>query len=430
MSTFQVDRIELGKRTTWENGVLYINTDELRHLILKDNIITDVSIELVNPGEKTRIIHVLDAVEPRVKVEGSSCCFPGFLGPAQTVGSGVTHRLAGMAILGIALEMPVPTGSDTGVLEFNEGFIDMSGPAQKHCACSDTKNLCLCYRVREDCSYIEFDSSTRLATLKAAEYLAKCTTGMKPSNQTSYEQHPVDSDLPRIAYINQIQSQGFLCRTFLYGMPMEIYFTPTLLHPNELLDGAVVSGNHRNHMRACTYLQQNNFVVLELYKRHGKDINFVGQIISRGHFDDFMMKERSGQYAAKLASLIGAQGAVLTIEGTGNSNIDYMATIRALEVSGVCAAPIVHEFGGPKGDDEPLLDFVPEAVSIVSGGGIDRLVKVPSMDKVVGGEKVTFTDGDLAFKDIDPLSSFVASPHYFFCGFRQLQIGGFRAEDY
>jgi glycine reductase len=213
-------------------------------------------------------------------------------------------------------------------------------------------------------------------------------------------------------------------------MPIEGNYTPTLLHPNELFDGAVVSGNYRNHMRACTYLEQNNMVAMELYRRHGKELNFVGQVLSRGHYDDQMMKERSGHYAAKLAHLLGAQGAILTIEGTGNSNIDYMATVGGLEKMGICAVPIVHEFGGPQGDDEPLFEHVNEAISIVSGGGIDRLVKIPSMKRVIGGERVHFTDGELAFHDIDPLSSFVASPHYFFCGFRQLQISGFRAVDF
>ncbi len=430
MAFFPVSRVEAGRKTAWEKGVLSIHLDELRRLIREDDNIADVSVELVHPGEKTRIIHVLDAVEPRVKVEGPSGCFPGFLGPAQTVGSGVTHRLAGMAVLGIGSGKDLPTASETGVLEFNEGFIDMSGPAQKYCTCSDTINVCLCFQMRPGCLPVEFDSSTRLATLKAADYLAGCTKGMKPVDQLLYELPPVDQDLPRIAYINQIQSQGFLCRTFLYGSPMEGFFTPTLLHPNELLDGAVVSSNYRSPMKACTFLQQNNIVMEELFARHGKDVNFVGQIIGRGHFDDFVTKERQGQYAAKLASLLNAQAAVLTIEGSGNAFIDYMATVGALERSGICAVPILHEFGGPKGEDQPIVDYVPEAVSIVSGGGVDRLVEVPSMERVVGGETMRFADGDLSGKEIDASSSFVACAHDFYCGYWQMRNSGVRATDY
>ncbi len=212
---------------------------------------------------------------------------------------------------------------------------------------------------------------------------------------------------------------------------MEGFFTPTLLHPNELLDGAVVSSNFRSPLKAATYLHQNNPVILELFKKHGVELNFVGQIIGRGHFDDFLMKERQGQYAAKLASLLDAQAAVLSLEGSGNAFIDYMATVRALERSGIYAVPIVHELGsGPKGDEQPLVDVVPEAISIVTGGGVDQVVEVPSMDRVVGGEIIRFSTGELAFKDINASSGFVATPHDFYCGFWQMQISGIRAVDY
>ena len=77
-----------------------------------------------------------------------------------------------------------------------------------------------------------------------------------------------------------------------------------------------------------------------------------------------------------------------------------------------------------------LFEFPKEAVSIVSGGGIDRFVDVPAMQRVIGGDSVRFTDADKAFQDMDPHSAFTASAHYFFCGFRSLQINGFRAEDY
>lgn len=430
MATFQVNRIEPSERTAWDEGVLFIDLDELRGVILEDTTFADVRIELVNPGEKARIVHVLDAVEPRVKVEGPSHCFPGFLGAAQTVGSGTTHRLSGMAVLGIGLGFDLPSASQTGVSTFDEGIIDMSGPAQKYCACSDTINVCLCFKVVEGCSNIDFDTATRLATLKAADYLAKCTIGLKPVDETIFELSPVNKDLPRIAYINQIQSQGFLCRTFLYGAPMEGYFTPTLLHPNELLDGAVVSSNYRSFMKACTFLQQNNHVVLELFKRHGKEINFVGQIIGRGHFDDFLMKERTGQYASKLASLLDSQAAILTLEGSGNSFVDYMATVRGLEISGICAVPIVHEFGGREGKDDPLPDVVSEAVSIVTGGSHSPIIELPRVDRVIGGEKIRFTDGDFGLKDIDSSSSFTGTLGVFYCGWWQMQINGVTAVEY
>ena len=430
MATFPVLAVETARTTSWDNGILAVDLKAVRELILKDDVFQDVAIEIVYPGEKARIIHVLDAVEPRVKVKGDSSCFPGFLGPPRTVGSGITNRLSGIAVLGIGLGIEVPSEGETGVLTFNEGFVDMSGPAQKYCACSDTINFCLCFKVREDCSYVEYDASTRYATLKVADYLARSTFGIEPPELTVSELIPTDDDLPRVASINQIQSQGFLCRTFLYAAAMGASFTPTLLHPNELLDGAVVSGNFRNFFKACTYLQQNNHMVKELYKRHGEDLRFVGQIIGRGHFDDSQMKERQGQYAAKLASLQNAQGVVMTIEGSGNAFVDFMLTVRALEQSGIVAVPIVHEFGGINGDDQPLVFVVSEAVSIVTGGGVDRVFTVPAMDRIMGGDIMHLAEGPCAFKPIEAASSFVAGPTYFYCGYWQMQIGGLSAMDY
>ena len=74
-------------------------------------------------------------------------------------------------------------------------------------------------------------------------------------------------------------AQGLLHDVYIYGVDVK-KILPTLLHPNEELDGAVVSGNC---VAACdkitTYQHQNNSVIKELYKEHGKTINFVGEIM-------------------------------------------------------------------------------------------------------------------------------------------------------
>lgn len=430
MGAFKVTRVEKGHKTTLDKGILTVNIEELAALIREDENITSVDVEFAYPGESVRIVHILDAVEPRVKASGPSCCFPGFMGLPKTAGQGVTHRLDGVAVIGTAKKIHIPIGVESGVLEFNEGIIDMSGPGQKRSMCSGTINICLCMSTSDDISTVEYDRATRMAILKTADYLARATLGKKPDDMKEYQIGVVDPELPNIAYINQIQSQGFLCRTFLYAMPMEPYYTPTLLNPLELMDGAVVNSNFRNNMRCCTFMQQNNYVVNELFNRHGRDFNFVGMIMSRGHYDDRPLKIRLGNYAAKLAEMIGAQAAVLTIEGTGNSNIDYMSTVCALEDMGIAAVPIIHEFGGPHGEEEALFEFPKQAVSLVTGGGIDRVVEIPAMERVIGGDTIRFTDGLVAHKDLDPHQALLASAHYFFCGFRSLQQNGFRAEDY
>ena len=72
--------------------------------------------------------------------------------------------------------------------------------------------------------------------------------------------------------------------------------------------------------------------------------------------------------------MLRAVAALCTYEGTGNTHIDFMLTIRALEEAGIPASAVVHEYGGPDGTDASLVDFVPEAIALASSGGIDRRV--------------------------------------------------------
>ena len=430
LRSFSVKDVTLGEQTRLKGGLLEINASEIKALVLEDKNIKDAYLEIVRPGENTRIIHVLDAVEPRCKVDGPGTCFPGFLGLPSTVGSGATNRLDGVALLAIGTEMHIPIGGEVGVLEFNEGFIDMIGPGKDLSACSDTLNICLCLTMHAHVSVPEFSASANMAALKVANHLAQVTLTLRPDREETLATGVVNPALPKVAYINQVQSQGLMCRTYLYGMPMEGEFTPTVLHPNELMDGAIVSANYRNLMRYCTYMQQNNSVVRELFSRHGKDINFVGMVVTRGHYNDHPAKHRSGNYAAKLVKLLEADACLLTIEGTGNSNIDYMETISALEKCGVCAVPIMHEYGGPVGDGPSLLLAYPEAVSLVSGGGVERIMDMPPVERVVGGTIAHFAVDDTMPADFAPNQGFKGGPMYYFCGFRMLQDRGYRAIQY
>lgn len=56
---------------------------------------------------------------------------------------------------------------------------------------------------------------------------------------------------------------------------------PTIVHPNEILDGALLFRDyHSTANSAPSFVIQNHPVILELMARHGKDLNFVGVILS------------------------------------------------------------------------------------------------------------------------------------------------------
>ncbi len=99
MATFPVKEVRFGDRTGYKNGVLNINKDELVALISEDKRVDSADVDVAYPGEQTRIVNIRDVVEPRIKVSGPGCVFPGILGPIETVGEGRTHRLSGVAII-------------------------------------------------------------------------------------------------------------------------------------------------------------------------------------------------------------------------------------------------------------------------------------------------------------------------------------------
>jgi glycine reductase len=190
-----------------------------------------------------------------------------------------------------------------------------------------------------------------------------------------------------------------MVQSFLYGHEMS-GIVPTILHANELLDGAIVSGNYKTGTKTPTYRHTRHPAALSLYARHGRDLDFAGVIVARGHHETEALKQRSAHFVAKLAGMLRADGAVCTYEGTGNTHIDFMLTIRALERAGIRAASVVHEYGGPDGTDPSLVDFVPEATLLASSGGIDRRLRLPAVDRVIGGSHLMHR-GEVAADPLD-----------------------------
>jgi sarcosine reductase len=99
---------------------------------------------------------------------------------------------------------------------------------------------------------------------------------------------------------------------------------PTIVHPNEILDGGLVRGYYCQGVE--TYSIQNHPMIRELYKRHGKELYFVGVVVTAAQFTE-PDRERSAVTAAKLVKeVLGADGAVLTKIGGGAPHIDLAQT--------------------------------------------------------------------------------------------------------
>ncbi len=383
LAAFPVRRARLGAPTAYADGVLTIDPDLVRRLALDDPRIADARVELAHPGESVRVLRALDAIEPLHKPDGPVTAFPGFLGPPHTAGHGLTHRLAGFTVVQVT-EFPFPA---SGVQAFEEGIIEMSGPGAAYCGCADRVNLLLVLTPGRATSNADYDDAVRRAALRVADRLAASTVGQAPERVEVFDSGAVEGGERRVVWVHQVRAQGPMVQSFLYGHEIS-GILPTVLDPNELLDGALVGANYKTGSKTPTYAHTRHPSLLALAARHGRELALAGVIVARGHHENEFLKERSARFVAKLATLLRADGALCTYEATGNTHIDFMLTVQALERAGIPAASVVHEYGGTLGEDPPLVDFVPEAVALASSGGIDRRLSLPAVERVIGGDRL------------------------------------------
>jgi sarcosine reductase len=407
--TVEIDDIRFGDSTAVDAGTLVVDRDEIAALVLEDPRIGGVDVEIAQPGD-VRIIGCLDAVEPRCKI-GDGSVFPGFLGGMETVGNGETLRLGGVGVLASS-RYPQPF---SGLLQAREAVVDMKGPTSNLSPFGRVRNVVLAYTPNPEVDNEDYDDAIRRSNLKVAEHLATKALDAPRSSTTTFDISERDPDLPDVIYFYQLQGQGPMADTYLYGRVIH-NLVPTLMHPNEAIDGAIVCGVYvYGCYKNVTYLHQNNPIIWELQARHGKDLNFVGVILNRGHNYTQEDKERSSRWAAKLAEFLEADGAILTAEGGGNSAIDMMLAVQYMEQAGIATTVVSSEAAGADGYDFPLFYTVPEADAIVSVGSEDEVFAMPEVARVIGGDT-------LLVDDLPAAGPCDLKMYYQFCGTQQ--VGG------
>jgi glycine reductase complex component B subunit alpha and beta len=378
-----VEDVEWGPRTAMDGKVLRINREELLARTLgSDPRISSIEAEIAKPGQSVRIIPIKDVIEPRVKVEGKGGVFPGLISGVDTVGQGRTHVLTGCSVLTVGQ-----------IVGFQEGMIDMSGPGARFSSFSKLLQVALVMGVREGVSRHEHEEALRLAGLRAAVYLGEAGRHAQPAEVHRFETRPPfraspgEKDLPRVAYLYMLLSQGLLHDTYLYGQDMKTVL-PTLIMPTEAMDGAIVSGNC---VSACdkntTYHHQNNPIINELFKRDGKDLSFAGTVVSNANVT-LKDKERAADYAVKLVEMLGVDGVIISKEGFGNPDADAMMYCAKLEEKGIATVMITDEFAGVDGRSQSLADTTPRADALVSVGNANEMVNLPPLDKIIGDERI------------------------------------------
>jgi glycine reductase len=381
LASFPVRELILAEATSYQDGVLRVDRPGLEASLASDPALRSVQLEVARPDERTRIIHVLDVLEPRCKPDRAGAAFPGVLGGPETVGTGRTHRLAGLAI--------VETGQflvAEGLQMTHEGIIDMSGPAAELVSFSNTINLVVSLEPRPGVSNADFDQAVRRAGARLAEELARATLGQEPADVRAYRLAEPRAGLPRVVWICLVQSLGLQEHSLIYGESV-VGKLPMALHPNEVLDGALISGNFLfSAIRNRTYHYQNSALLEELYALDGRELSLAGVVLAPSMRHTLPEKERGAAFAANTAALLGADSAIITMEGGGHGNVDLMLTCNRCERLGIRTVLVNCESVSPNSADTSFIYVVPEANAIVSTGNTEATVDLPAVERVLGGD--------------------------------------------
>jgi glycine reductase len=237
----------------------------------------------------------------------------------------------------------------------------------------------------------EYHAAIRLAGLRAAVHLARAARDAAPDAVEVFDLPPPTrvpaalEHLPRVAYVFQIHSHQRptgLDEGILYGDPVR-RMLPTLVHPNEVLDGAVVRGFMGRN--ATMYAIQNHPVIRALYAEHGRALWFAGVILTVAQATEPERVRSASLAAGQVAHVLGADGAVFTKIGGGAPHVDMAQTAAQCEALGVKTTLIVEDMSTDGSQEGMLLFDFPGIDALVNVGSGQEALVLPAVDRVVGG---------------------------------------------
>ena len=378
IGNFHVKSIRFGSQTAFENGVLTVNKEEAIDVINPDKKLKNIDLYVVRPGDNVRMLPVKDAVEPRARPDGRPV-FPGYTGPFSPSGDGVVHALKDMSVIVV--------GKHGGWMD---GLLDMSGPAAERTMYSKFINLVI---VAEEVEYTTEMSEIhknrsyfRLAAHLLAEYVGAAVKDKHPEDWECYELGKTGGRLPRVALVLHLQTQSKHNTgntNLLYGRDTG-FMLPTLSHPNEVLDGAMVSDYVSvSASRFTTYDFQNFPLIKSLYREHGKTIDFVGVILGTQE-TTAEGKDRDANRVVNMAGLLKCDGAIVVIKGCGNVDVDFFNSIIGLEEKGIKTVGATPVSTGRDGTNQPLVTMDARADAITCGGCEGEIIELPPMETILG----------------------------------------------
>lgn len=392
LESMNIQAVKFGERSEITGRTLYLNRGDLLTKIHDEQLI-NMDIQIAEPGESCRISHVGDVIEPRVKAGDPDSTFPGSAGKLVRAGDGVTRCLKGVTVME-TYQMPVPQYS----------LVDMKGNGAQYTVFSKTYNIVLTAYPAEETDKYQYAAALKKASLALARYLAELSLNIPADEINIYElKEKPGCDLPRVVYIHQLFSHKHNVEPLLYGDDC-FGILPTLVHPNEILDGAIINRNYEQLSNGeATYTMQNHPVILDLYARDGADLDFAGVILLNSS-SELVDKRRSAMMAATQAKYyLKADLAIISKEGGGHPQLDMAFCCDYLAEYGIKTVMLITELmtTGNGGANESIIFNTPNADAIVSTGSFEN-IELDEVERVIGGDVLPGVNGPLNGRIVFP----------------------------
>ncbi len=404
LGTFPVEEVVFARETHLKWPRLELDRDELSRLARSEPGVRWASIEIAQPDDPLRIINFVDLLEVKVKVRGAGVVYPAVCDrPATTVGSGATSRLGGVAVM-LCLDTANPAdqprnSSGHGQPHQDDGeskarafrpFLDVFGPG-KLPPYDELSLVCLTLQIDPALDLENRNTTAYSAALRVVDRIAGTMTALTPPETEVFDFESNHHSLPGVVFIPHLASAEWQAPSgsrstlgpAVYGQTR--LSAPWHLYPSETIDGAIF-GSYGNG-RPETWHLSNSPLAMELCRKHGKTIDFLGFIVQRTNWTLQSEKELMAQRAAMLAKRLNASGAIVTTNYRGQRFLETILTVQALEQAGIAATLLTEEEDNEDGAAPPLLVSAPEMTSVVSSGAGELDSSFPPVEKVIGARE-------------------------------------------
>lgn len=366
-----VKEVSWGETSELKNGILTVSKDDLMEQVKDDlEYFDSFDLHIVKPGERTRMLAIQDVMQPRCKVDRPETTYPGIWGKRAPMGEGRTLALKGVAV------------SDIYYDKMNiKWYLDMFGECANYSQFSKHFHIVVDAVPKEGVVSANYAQALKHASLSINVFVAKLGLGQEPDDVETFNLGPVGpgpdgKPLPKVAYSVVHMAQHDTWNFLVYGQSA-VGFLPIVLQPTEILDGAMLW----RYWEPNYYLQNENYIK-ELMRRHGKDLEFVGVVISNNvmRIDD---KETMAMMSARICrDTFGADCVMVNKSGMGHGQLDAALNFIACEELGMPSVVNLAAVSNDKPGDN-LVVFNPKVDAIINSSR-NFILHHEKADKLIG----------------------------------------------